>query len=967
MENLLSYLPLLVLVLVGVATASAAIFSPWGTWDIFRWTSNYGRDAIQLRLITPGFGDCLQYIQFIVLSGSLSLAYPGFYQPVVSQVSWSALMFNESFVTHGDGYQAVQDGIYNTTGDYGLDSMSQLVGMTSDQDMWAGMMIWVLIIVLALTVLVQLMFGARWIYRLATKTQEEDLRAKNWPFSLGNAVRVVFNYFLLPIVALSMYQLVITTTNHLVTVAFAAITIVVVLAFSGWLLWLIITARPRSWLFDDLPTVLSYGPLYNTYSDNAATFALVPVVITFLRGIAIGAVQPSGIAQIIVLAICEIINIMALNAFRPFSSPTSMNAYHTIFSVVRLVTVLLMIAFVPSLGIDDSPRGWIGYVILFLHGLTLFVGFFLHSLQTGIEVIARMAGAGGEGDTTAMGGFVRVFGLRQLSRRNKKHSKGARESMASNTAMLEEDKITPATRSRSISASSNFLLSNRNPTSDPRQSMALDSTTGGGHSHSGSGGMPYTPTTPGGGPASAFSYAPGASQAGIAAGSGGLANLKSMEPAPFFRAPRPRRATMDMPSPEPRSRGSWASGDWTKVPTNEQENKEDVAEGPSISGRATPAYARERADSNPDKPKPDYATREVDYYYGVRGPALSHMPTRKLKTGPADPTGPVSSATGWFKNLLGGKTKEQGKGFEVIRSSRMPPQEKEAQEKEIDAAEPYMDDPDPNKPPQVKESTRHFRLDDEGDAVGGGTRHLPEDEQPEALSSDDEEGDRELGADGEEFKSVGGLAPILPDIDTGSSIHLPSRIGSKASSRYPSRTNTRRRTDELIPEVPRKSSKRNSSYGTDVEGSRERNARLSVIAHSPPDTPQKQSSDWPLNSSLTPQRMPFGGLSPNVEAARAHNRSQSGDSRISAISSASNDNGDSRGHSRHSSTALGGGYAPNLREDRPSSVGYVQHHRASDNIHIVSPSEQTIRGSAAEYIDESSTNRDHSSESGRSR
>ncbi|KAA8576275.1 hypothetical protein EYC84_006418 [Monilinia fructicola] len=72
---------MIVLVCVGFATAFAGIYSPWGTNDIFRWTTNYGRDADLLRLVTPGFGDCLQYIQFVTLTGGLTLNYPGFINP----------------------------------------------------------------------------------------------------------------------------------------------------------------------------------------------------------------------------------------------------------------------------------------------------------------------------------------------------------------------------------------------------------------------------------------------------------------------------------------------------------------------------------------------------------------------------------------------------------------------------------------------------------------------------------------------------------------------------------------------------------------------------------------------------------------------------------------------------------------------------------------------------------------------
>ena len=411
LTNVLEYIPLVVLIFVAIATASAAVFSPWGSADIFRFTSNYGRDADLLRLVTPGFGDCLQYIQFIVLGGSLSLDYPGFFQPAVSQVSWSALMFNESFVSHGNGTQSLVDGIYKVNGTYGLDRMSQLVGMTADKDLWAGMMVWLFVIVAVLLALIQVGFVCRWVYRLVSNTQNEDLRAKNVPFSIGNAIRIVFNYFLLPIVAFSMYQLVVADRSPAATVGLASILIAALVLFSAWLLWLIASTRPRSYLFDDLPTVLLYGPLYNTYSDNAATFALIPVMLTFVRGIAIGAVQPSGIAQLVLLAICEVILILTLNAFRPFHSPTSMNAFHTFFAVARLLSVLLSTAFLPSLSVAAAPRGWIGYVILLMHGIVLVFGFFLNACQTLIEVIARLAGAGGEegvGGGAARGGLVKV-------------------------------------------------------------------------------------------------------------------------------------------------------------------------------------------------------------------------------------------------------------------------------------------------------------------------------------------------------------------------------------------------------------------------------------------------------------------------------------------------------------------------------------------------------------------------------
>ena len=953
LSDTLAYLPLVILILVAVATACAAIFSPWGSTDMFRFTSNYGRDDDLLRLVTPGFGDCLQYIQFIVLAGSLSLNYPGFFQPAVSQVSWSTLMFNESFVTHGNGFRGVVDGIYVVNGTYGLDRMSQLVGMTADKDIWAGMIVWLLVIIAAIVVLIQFGFAGRWAYRFISDTQQEDLRQKNLPFSVGNAIRIVFNYFLLPVVALSCYQLVIAGDSPSSVVGVSAVVIVVLVCFAGYLLWLIATTRPRSYLFDDLPTVLLYGPLYNTYSDNAATFALVPVMLTFIRGIAIGAVQPSGIAQLVLLAICEVITILTLNAFRPFHSPTSMNAFHTVFAVVRLLTILLSTAFLPSLNVKDAPRGIIGYIILLLHGIVLVFGFFLNACQTLIEVLARLAGAGGEDGTATRGGLVRVFGMRQLSRRNPRRPGRPRQSIASDAAILAQEGDRKSLqwnggRSRSVSGSSAILLNRQGGST--RQSMGLESV-----SASGPGDTPVS------GGASTFSYIPGGSQNAGQTASGGIVNLRNAETAdPYYRPPRPRRTTVEAGSPHKQARGSWNSAEWANKRWSHHspdlEGSPNPPEGPGISRRGTPTPAhlggnRERSDSDAEDPrrsKTDYATREVDFYYGVRGPALSNLPTRRLKTGPADPTGTVSSASGWIKSLFGGKTKEKGKGFEVVRSSKAPTLGRRTPSGTILPANdtPYTDDPGIEQP----ERSRDLALSDEGDAIGAGTRHLPDEENaPSPFTSED--GHSESGSVSDEDwltnreSQVSPFPPSLPTIESAGGIELPSRIGSKASSK-PTRENTRKST--RIPAVPRKSSRRDSSTDLSKVGT-----RLSTVAQSPSSTPQRTTrvydSSGPYGRFQTPEessrRIPF----------ESHKKSLSHGTHLSAGGSSigssmypsliQNETGET-GHARHSSSVLG---VHDFQFERPTSMGYVQQHRASDHIHN---SGSSLVGSTAELVND---------------
>lgn len=796
LSGVLTFIPLVVLILVGIATVVAGILSPWGTANLFKLTTNYGRDADLLRLVTPGFGDCLQYIQFVVLTGGLTLSYPGFYQPIVSNLAWSTLMFNESFVTHGNGTISLIDGLYVTNGTYGLEDLSQLIGMTGVSDIWAGSAVWLLVMLSAITLIIQSGFCFQWAFHKFSQTQEEDLRAKNMPFTVGNIIRFVFSYFLLPIVSLSMFQLVVAGSSPPVTVAMASLLLVTLIVFSGWLLYVLAYTRPRSFLFDDLPTVLLYGSLYNTYSDDAAPFALVPVLLTFIRGVAIGAVQPSGIAQIVLLAICEVITILTLHAFRPFHSPTSMNAYHTFFAAVRFSSILLMVAFAPSLGVSDGPKAWIGYAILLLHAIVLIFGFLLNALQTIVEVGARLAGVGVDDNK----GFAKVFGMRQLSRRLPRGT-SLRETQSSRAAMLADGKslqmVNGGMRSQSA-GSGNILLDGARPIDRNSNGSILPTKLDVNTS--------YTPTTTG--EASPFSFFPSAAGAETPNDRAGLLNLATGEAAhPYYRPPRPRRPTVEAYSPGAKSRSSWASVDWGNRRLSQPGSSiaGDAFEGPSISGRVTPvpssspsqhpggdvaAYEHRRSNT-------DYTTREVDFYYGVRGPALNaNVPTRRLRTGPVDPTNPVTVASGWFRNLLGGKTKEKGKGFEVVRSARMPPNADPRNR-------PGAETPPEGIPIAATGAIRRDLDDDEPTAVGrvktiepGPRTPILSQNRDDSDSSDDEDAEEQF-----EMTRISDLPTSLPSVDVGEGLGIPSRLPSTASAKPPNDD------DELLP-IPRKSSRR---------------------------------------------------------------------------------------------------------------------------------------------------------------
>jgi hypothetical protein len=160
---------------------------------------------------------------------------------------------------------------------------------------------------------------------------------------------------------------------------------------------------------------------------------------------------------------------------------------------------------------------------------------------------------------------------------------------------------------------------------------------------------------------------------------------------PFYRPPRTRRVEGDQYSPARQSRGSWTSDLWGKpnrssqgslpphIPVPQSGDPQLDPEWDAERGTPTGAtggaghrYTDSAVTVGSGRGNTDYAVREVDFYYGVRGPALSTQPQRRLGTGPADPTGPVITAKSWIKQKLGLARGEKEKGFSVVRSSRNP-------------------------------------------------------------------------------------------------------------------------------------------------------------------------------------------------------------------------------------------------------------------------------------------------------
>lgn len=328
-------------------------------------TSN---DQSSPQAMLPGFADCLQYLQFIFFTGSLSLFYPGFYQPAVSGLGWLSL-FSEGIVTHGQTYPGINDGIYEINGTfggtYGLEIMTQIIGAPMTMDTWLNMVI----LVVAITCLSALCLGAysHWNRPVPSNSgsgSDSDIR-----LTFNRTLRVVLSYFMLPLVALSFYQLDNVAWLPLYHIALTIFLIAAILAAFIWLLTSVPTRSLGVLIFNNRKRYRQISP---ELGSRHQTFVLALFLLCFIRGVAIGGLQISGRAQLVVLGICELILLVCIVQFQAYS----MLSIGTVSTIVRLGSVMCMIAFIPGVA-SNSARSAVGYLILVLHACMLVLGFFI--------------------------------------------------------------------------------------------------------------------------------------------------------------------------------------------------------------------------------------------------------------------------------------------------------------------------------------------------------------------------------------------------------------------------------------------------------------------------------------------------------------------------------------------------------------------------------------------------------------
>ncbi|KAK1967825.1 hypothetical protein LY78DRAFT_655873 [Colletotrichum sublineola] len=326
-----------------------------------------------IRTVLPNVGDCIQYLQFIFLTGGLSLRYPGFYQPVVSHLRWWSL-FVHGPITHGRVYERATDGIYvvNGTygGTYGLELMTQISGNPMSMDTWLNMVILMIVIAASVALVLKGSLKVSW---LVNKNRDSDSRPSQSSGGVrqvsSRILRVILSYFMFPLTALSFYQLDQASWLPVYHTSLAAVLIVAMMAAFVWLIRQIPTRNLGALVFDSTKRYRQLSPSHD-FQRQDERFIFIIFALTFVRGAVVGGLQISGVAQLAVLGACELVLLASIAGFQAYS----MFSVGSIAATIRLCSLIFMITFLPGIA-TNGIKSAIGYLILIVHAGMLVLGF----------------------------------------------------------------------------------------------------------------------------------------------------------------------------------------------------------------------------------------------------------------------------------------------------------------------------------------------------------------------------------------------------------------------------------------------------------------------------------------------------------------------------------------------------------------------------------------------------------------
>ena len=309
-------------------------------------------------------GVVLSYFQFVFLSSSLDVEYPGFFQPIVSKLAWSSLLFWRGPYDGGRTYPGVDQGMYVSNATFGMDHMVRVLGFPRIMDVMFDTFLNLAILVVALI----LVSGAA--YAISSRKIQQAISSATVRKIAAFSVSACLSLFSMPLLAYMSNDLMLIGYLPSYRVSLIGLTMLILV----YLHYLV--TRPFShgkassattnWPSNENEKRFKFRNLLESLVHH------LPNLIPLLQAITIGSLQEHGLTQLIILCSSEAAFLVhtALSHSTLFRLSRSQTA---LISGFRLVSMSLLIVMVcPA---SEAAKQLVGYVVLCLHGLVIAPGF----------------------------------------------------------------------------------------------------------------------------------------------------------------------------------------------------------------------------------------------------------------------------------------------------------------------------------------------------------------------------------------------------------------------------------------------------------------------------------------------------------------------------------------------------------------------------------------------------------------
>lgn len=428
------------------------------------------------------------YLQFALFIGGLNIQYPGFYQPLIGQLRWCALLGIRLINVHRPRHRIKADNIYVTMNRGGLKTLAVYSTDQSMHDSWPNFML-CLICWIAISMTAQQIFlGVKALFdkyflnhrqqpSQTEKTPDQDVDgqldfktyelsfSKNMYYMVGHVLSTFLSLFAFPFLVLTCYMLRIADNlngrhifypnlNRMKSSAFSTdmdyddlfvpfsykptstsinasptflgshLSMSVqsgslmpvanatnsteyateyVQPFSGipyttvvlgsllFLVWILLAcffvfkyligfrkyrflmSKRASRLYTSMKTILLWGFSYHHYHPNRVYFVIFDYLSLLIKALIIGCLQKSGLVQVVVLIILELIDLVLLFTIQPYYLEMTWTTLRWILPVARFFVTALCIPYIRELEVGEAPRTYVAFAQLLIHAVVALV------------------------------------------------------------------------------------------------------------------------------------------------------------------------------------------------------------------------------------------------------------------------------------------------------------------------------------------------------------------------------------------------------------------------------------------------------------------------------------------------------------------------------------------------------------------------------------------------------------------